>query len=91
MAIELLATKLSSRNNTKLSMFINILILFFSVGVLTVGGTWLVYTRFYLGQVSAAMEIPIGFVYLVLPLSGLIISYYVINDFIQLNNSLKTT
>ena len=91
LAIELLATKLSSRNNKKLSMLINILILFFSVGVLTVGGTWLVYTRFYLGQVSAAMEIPIGFVYLVLPLSGLIISYYVINDFIQLNKSLKTT
>jgi TRAP-type C4-dicarboxylate transport system permease small subunit len=44
--------------------------------VLVIGGTWLVYTRFYLGVTSAALQIPLGYVYIVLPLSGLLIVYY---------------
>lgn len=91
LAIELLSTKLGKKNKNILSMFINFLILIFSLGVLVIGGTWLVYTRFYLGQVSAAMELPIGLVYLVVPLSGLLISYYVIEDFMKLSKTLKVS
>ncbi|MEN8122195.1 MAG: TRAP transporter small permease [Bacteroidota bacterium] len=89
LAIELLATKLSDKNNKKLNLLINFMIFVFSVGALIIGGGWLVYTRFYLGQVSAAMELPIGIVYLVLPISGMIISYYVIEEFVSLVKSLK--
>lgn len=80
MAIELLQTKLSQRGNEKLSKIINLCIATFSMSVMVIGGSQLVFTRFYLGQVSAAMQIPIGIVYLVVPISGLLITYYVIND-----------
>jgi TRAP-type C4-dicarboxylate transport system permease small subunit len=35
---------------------------------------------FYLGQTSAALEIPLGYVYMVLPLSGLFIVYFAIDN-----------
>lgn len=89
LAIELLPAKLNKRNNTLLSMLIEFFILLFAVSVLVVGGTWLVYTRFYLGQVSAAMEMPIGIVYSIVPISGFLISYYAINDFSSSLKSLK--
>ncbi|MGD2033564.1 MAG: TRAP transporter small permease [Bacteroidales bacterium] len=84
LAIDLLITKLGREGKIILSGIINFLIFLFAVSVLLVGGTWLVYTRFYLGQVSSTMEIPIGFVYLIVPLSGLLISYYAADDFYTL-------
>ncbi len=89
LAIELLPEKLNKRNNKRLSILINSLILVFSIGVLMIGGIWLVYTRFYLGQVSAAMEVPIGVVYSIVPFSGIIISYYVINEIFIIVKSQK--
>jgi TRAP-type C4-dicarboxylate transport system permease small subunit len=41
-----------------------------------VGGINLVYITFALKQISSALQIPIGFVYLVIPLSGLFVIYY---------------
>ncbi|MBN1599837.1 MAG: TRAP transporter small permease subunit [Bacteroidales bacterium] len=83
LAIDLLSSRLSLKGKIILNKFISFLILFFATAVLLFGGTWLVYTRFYLGQVSSAMEIPIGVVYLIVPLSGLLISYYTIFDFVS--------
>jgi TRAP-type C4-dicarboxylate transport system permease small subunit len=89
LAIDLLSTKLSDTGKTILYMIINALIVIFAISVLIVGGFWLVYSRFYLGQVSAAMEIPIGLVYIIVPVSGLIISYYAVADFIDLRSTIK--
>ena len=79
-AIELLQSKLSKANNQKLSKIINLIIATFSFSVLIIGGSQLVYISFYLGQVSSAMQVPIGIVYLIVPISGLLITYYVLND-----------
>ena len=79
----------SDKGKTILYMIINVLIVIFALSVLIIGGFWLVYSRFYLGQVSAAMEIPIGIVYIIVPLSGLLISYYAIADFFSLRNKNK--
>lgn len=89
LAIDLLSTKLSDAGKTILSMIINVLIVIFAVSVLIAGGFWLVYSRFYLGQVSAAMEIPIGIVYIIVPVSGLLISYYAVADFFSLRSMNK--
>jgi hypothetical protein len=48
--------------------------------VLIIGGTNLVYITFHLNQISSALQIPIGYVYSVIPVSGLFIIYYAIND-----------
>ena len=92
LAIDLLAAKLSDSGKIRLSGIINILILIFSISVLVIGGVWLVYTRFYLGQISSTMEIPIGFVYLIVPIAGILISYYAISEIFTLkkeNNKSK--
>lgn len=91
LAIDLLKSKLTGIRKIRLTQFINITILLFAVGVLCVGGTWLVYTRFIFGQLSASMEIPLGVVYLILPLSGILISYYAIDDIIEQQKLINKT
>lgn len=83
LAIDLLLQKLDEEKKIKLELFIHLMIFMFAFFVLLVGGIWLVYTRFTLSVKSAALQLPLGYVYIVLPVSGLIILYY------SLDNSLK--
>lgn len=80
LAIDLISKKLSEEKNRRLQTLINILIAAFALIVLVIGGSNLVYIAFHLNQISSALQIPVGYVYLVLPLSGLFIIYYAIND-----------
>lgn len=48
----------------------------FALVALVVGGGMLVAVTFELGQRSAAFQLPVGYVYLALPLSGLLMAYY---------------
>lgn len=84
LAIDILLQKSSPVRRYKLEMAISILIVFFSIAVLVIGGIWLSYTRFYLGVRSAALGLPLGFVYLVLPLSGLLIAYFDIDHIVHM-------
>jgi TRAP-type C4-dicarboxylate transport system permease small subunit len=90
LAIDLLLTKLKGAKRNRLMIFINILIALFSFFAMIVGGVWLVYTRFHLGQVSASLELPLGVVYTIVPVSGLLMLYYAIDDIRLLTKELKT-
>jgi TRAP-type C4-dicarboxylate transport system permease small subunit len=87
-SIELLERKLSTKQKNVQQVFIRILIGLFAISVLIVGGTRLVVLSFQLGQTSSAMQLSLGYVYLALPLSGLLICYYVMSD---LFNPIKHT
>ncbi|HEN21405.1 MAG TPA: TRAP transporter small permease, partial [Desulfobacteraceae bacterium] len=76
LAIEVINKNLSGRSLIKLKIFINILIIIFAVLVLITGGIRFVMINIKLEQLSAAMQLPMWYVYLVLPLSGLFIVYY---------------
>ncbi len=52
-----------------------------------VGGASLVYSRFILDVKSAALQLPLGYVYSVLPISGAVIVYYEIVHMIALKKS----
>ena len=80
LAIDLLVQKSSPRRRKRLLILINLMIILFSVSVMVVGGSWLVYTRFLLDVRSADLQLPLGYVYLVVPVSGLIITYYGIDN-----------
>lgn len=80
LAIDLLIQKSSEKRKRILLLFINILIALFVILVFIIGGVWLVYTRFYLNVISAALEVPLGYVYLVMPLSGIIILFYSVDN-----------
>jgi TRAP-type C4-dicarboxylate transport system permease small subunit len=76
LAIDILLQKSKPKRQYVLKLIIQSIILAFASTVLVIGGTWLVYTRFALEVKSAALEIPLGYVYSVVPVSGLIIVYY---------------
>lgn len=76
LAIDLLLQKSSPANQKHLLRFINVCIALFALSVMVIGGSWLVITRFQFNVNSAALQIPLGYVYLVLPLSGLLTLYY---------------
>lgn len=59
---------------------IDVIILLFALVVMVIGGGNLVYTTLYLGQLSSAMHIPLGFVYAIVPISGLLIIFYCIHN-----------
>lgn len=83
LAINLLEEKLDKENRKRLRIGIDLLIIFFCVTVLIIGGGNLVYVNYDLGQSSAALEIPLFIVYLVVPLSGLLIIIYKINEILN--------
>ncbi len=80
LAIDLLPRKLSPGKKKYLDFFINLLIGAFALIVLTIGGIRLVYITLKLNQTSSALELPLGYVYLVLPLSGILILFYAIME-----------
>ena len=82
LAIDLLPRKLGYRRRKHLYLVINSLIGAFSLIVLIIGGIRLVYITFKLNQISSALEIPVGYVYLVLPASGFFILFYALHDII---------
>lgn len=76
LAIDLLPTKLKGSRKLFLNIIIELCILIFSLFVMVIGGTRLVLITFDLNQISAALQIPLGYVYLVIPISGIIMSFY---------------
>ncbi len=76
LAIDLLLQKTRESRKRNLEILINILVFLFALTVMLIGGSWLVYTRFALEVQSASLELPLGIVYSVMPLSGLIIMYF---------------
>ena len=80
LAIDLLPTKLKGKQKHWLDIVINTLIVLFSVSVLLIGGVRYVFITFKLGQTSPALQIPMGYVYLVIPLAGLLVILYKLND-----------
>jgi TRAP-type C4-dicarboxylate transport system permease small subunit len=82
-AIDLLPARLNKEGQTKLKIFINWIIIVFCLSALVVGGLRLVYITFILEQYSPALQIPLAAVYMVIPISGLLIIFYKLSDIIN--------
>ncbi|MCK5820265.1 MAG: TRAP transporter small permease [Bacteroidales bacterium] len=80
LAIDILPSKLKGKKKENLLIFINVMVILFALSVLVVGGIRLVFITLTLEQISPALRIPLGYVYLSLPLSGLFMIYYSIFD-----------
>ncbi len=86
LAIDIMLRKQNPARQKKIMLAIEVIILLFATAVMVIGGIWLMYTRFVLEVKSAALQLPLGYVYIVLPLSGLIICYYSIYHIYELVN-----
>lgn len=82
-AIDYLPSKLKEKPRKRLEIFVHIIVLLFALFALVIGGTRLVYISFTLGQTTPALGMPLAVVYLVIPLSGLLIIYYKIADLLK--------
>ena len=89
LAMSLFHDKLSDKAKVRLEIILEVLIIIFSFSFLIVGGIRLVYLTFYLGQISAALEMPLGFVYLIIPISGVFFIFYSIDN-IRIKRSEKS-
>lgn len=82
-AIDLLPHYLNSKNQKRLQFFNAIAIIIFVFLVFIIGGTRYVYISLSLGQLSPALGVSMGYVYLILPISGAIIIYYKIHSLLS--------
>lgn len=80
LAIDLLLQRSKGRTRMVIEMIIYTITGLFVLFVLVIGGTNLVYTRFLLHVTSASLELNLGYVYLVLPISGILTLYYTIDN-----------
>ena len=76
LAIDILPEKLEGKKERNLNILINTLVALFALFVMVWGGINLMYITLKLEQKSSALNIPLGYVYMVVPLSGIFIIYY---------------
>ncbi len=83
-AIDVLPSRASAPVRRRLRQAVCWVILLFCFFGLVVGGGRLVYVTYLLEQYSPALQVPLAYVYLVIPLSGLLVIYYKACDLIDL-------
>ncbi len=76
LAIDVVLQGLRNKAKVWVEIVIQVFIFLFSLFVMVVGGIRLVSITLTLAQTSAALQIKLGYVYLVLPLSGIMIMFY---------------
>lgn len=87
LAIDLLPNKLEGAKKKRLSLLITAIVILFAITVMVIGGSRLVYLTLLLEQLSPSLQIPLGFIYLVIPVSGLFIIYYSISNYLTDNGT----
>ena len=91
LGIDILVRRFQARRRRAARIFSYGTIIVFSLVALIFGGGWLVYVTLDLNQLSAAFQLPIGYVYTVIPLSGLITIYYSVVALLELRQESKET
>jgi len=76
LGLDLLRMKVGPEGQRRLEVISDICCGLFALAVLVLGGGMLVQLTWELNQTTAALGIPMAWVYVVLPLSGLLIVYY---------------
>ncbi|OKL43798.1 TRAP transporter small permease [Pseudovibrio exalbescens] len=79
LSIDLFTAALSGRSRALCTIYTNCIVCAFAASAMVFGGARLVHKIYVTGQVSPAMQLPMEYVYAVLPLSGLFIVVYSLN------------
>ena len=82
-AIDFLPSKLNAKKQQRLKVMVHMVVLLFAFFALVIGGSRLVYLTFVLEQHSPALKLPLALVYLVIPISGILVMYYKISDILS--------
>jgi TRAP-type C4-dicarboxylate transport system permease small subunit len=76
LGIDVLTARLTGVQRYLVELLINGVVLLFALFILVIGGLRLVNLTFTLNQISPAMGIPMGYVYLVLPITGVLMMFF---------------
>ena len=76
LSIDYFLEKLTPEKRKKRIIVIELLMLLFALVIMVIGGGNLVYITLHLGQSSSALQVPLGYVYAIVPISGLLIIFY---------------
>lgn len=76
LSMDFLLMKLSAEKQIKRQRVIQVVMAVFALIVMVIGGGNLVYTTLKLGQLSPALLVPLGYVYAIVPVCGLIIIFF---------------
>ncbi len=83
LAIDLIPSKIIQRSPNLFAGIVAIAVLVFALLVMVIGGIRLCWITYTLDQRSAALEVPLAYIYLVVPISGLLIVYYSVDIFLK--------
>jgi TRAP-type C4-dicarboxylate transport system permease small subunit len=89
LSIDLLPAKLKGKSRLILELVIQGCILLFATSVMLIGGADLVGLTLTFDQLSAALRIKLGYVYLALPLSGALMIFYSITFILETLRAFK--
>lgn len=76
LAIDIYPQKLNGVAKRRLMVFIHLVIVAFVLPVMILGGGNLVYITYILQQKSATLGLPLAYVYVIIPISGLLVLFY---------------
>ncbi len=85
LSMDFLLSKLPPEKKNKRKKVIQVLMAVFALIIMVIGGGNLVYTTLSLGQTSSALQVPLGFVYAIVPMAGLMIIFFSIYNIKKLN------
>ncbi len=89
LGIDYFTQKLSNHNRLQTELFVFAVVTLFSLLVMVGGGTGLVIRTYALKQISVALHIPMGYVYLAVPISGAFLVLYSMIGFFERIKQLK--
>lgn len=83
LGLDILVNRMRPKYRRATMLFCHLVVLVFSASVLVYGGAHLVALTFSPVQLSPALGIRIGYVYAVLPLSGVLMSVYAVRELVD--------
>lgn len=83
LSIDYLVQKLSPEKQVGRRKVIEIFMALFAFVVMVIGGGNLVYITLVLGQTSSALHIPLGFIYAIVPISGMLIVFFSLHNILH--------
>ncbi|GAB5472292.1 MAG: TRAP transporter small permease [Maribacter sp.] len=85
LSMDFLLSKLPETKRHGRQKVIQVIMAIFALIIMVIGGGNLVYTTLSLGQISSALNVPLGYVYAIVPLSGMVIIFFAIYNIKKLN------
>lgn len=90
LAIDLIPEKVVAEKQKIFDAIVYISVTLMAFSIMVIGGIRLCQLSFQFGQKSAALQIPLGCIYIIVPLAGLLICYYSIDTFIDKRKTKKS-